>query len=679
MSRPNLKQLYEELQPISTKWKLFGTFLDVPNNALDPIHEDNKIVDEKLYTLCRQWLEIKPRGIWYDIVTALRKIKRLDLAHRLEEKFIKPPSKDTSNDRSDPMSTSLSLPYQPVVTSLPNPIEIDDKICTHVDVPKKLLESVDDFVIRFIFLLTEIQSALKQKLLNNNLNLEKLGRFICNLLSIRYKPLCVTEGRDEIDSLFRLIMDYLSFLHTHLFHSIDKKYLNCMFETEIEQYDDSIYEFMKSTVIIEFKEMIQSKRLEKSVPVILKLSRRWEKCMLDHLHHLVEFLFKDSSSFLKFSVIHHSVLTIVYIAPESLYLSLIVMATGKVRSMRLVGVLSVQVGIILMKFENVSNIEPSQALLIAAKVTHNKIGDDIKLLVNIGGDVNIKDKSGHTPLLIAAFKGNLFALNALLESKADPDIQIDGVLTALFVASVEGHHQCVKLLLQSKSDPDIQDNEGVTALHAAAQHGHHQCVDLLLKSKANPDMQTHSYGITSLHLASRSGHHECVDLLLQSKADPDIQDCDGITALYLASQNGNRQCVNLLLQSKANPDIQDRNRKTPLHVASEIGDCMCVDLLLQSRAGPNIQDHNGATALYIASQNGNQQCVDLLLQSKTNPDIQTTDSVTALYVASERGHPQCVDLLLQSKAKPDIQRNDSTTALHAASYEGLYQCVDLLL
>ena len=71
MSRPNLKQLYEELQPISTKWKLFGTFLDVPNNVLDPIHEDNKIVDEKLYTLCRQWLEIKPRGIWDDIVTAL--------------------------------------------------------------------------------------------------------------------------------------------------------------------------------------------------------------------------------------------------------------------------------------------------------------------------------------------------------------------------------------------------------------------------------------------------------------------------------------------------------------------------------------------------------------------------------------------------------------------------------
>ena len=480
MSRPNLRQLFEELQPISTKWKRFGTFLDVPNDVLDPIDEDNKNVDEKLYSLCRQWLEIKPRGIWNDVVTALRKIKRLDLEHRLEEKFIKPPSRDTSNDRSDPMSTSLSLPYTPAVTSLPNPIVIDDKTCTHVDVPKKLLESVDDFVIRFIFLLTEIQSALKQKLLNNNLNLEKLGRFICNLLSICYEPLCVTEGRDEIDSLFRPIMGYLSFLRTHLFHSIDKIYLNCMFETEIEHYDDKIDKFMKSTVIIEFKEMIQSKRLEKGVPVILKLSRRWEKCMLDHLHHLVNYLFEDSSSFLKFSVIHHSVLTIVYIGPESLYLSLIVMATRKVRSMRLVGVLSVQVGIILMKVENVSNIEPSEALSIAAEVIHDTIGDDIKLLVNIGGDVNFKDKSGHTPLLIAAFKRNLFALNALLESKANPDIQDNKGVTALYVAAQHGHYQCVDLLLKSKANPDIQDCDGVTAL--ASMHGHDKCISLLLQS-----------------------------------------------------------------------------------------------------------------------------------------------------------------------------------------------------
>lgn len=96
-----------------------------------------------------------------------------------------------------------------------------------------------------------------------------------------------------------------------------------------------------------------------------------------HLYQQYDSTVHVGTAWKKNMVIHHSVLTIVYIGPDSLCLSLIVMATRKVRSMRLVGVLSVQVDIILMKFENVSNIEPSQALLIAAKVTHNKVGDNI--------------------------------------------------------------------------------------------------------------------------------------------------------------------------------------------------------------------------------------------------------------------------------------------------------------
>ena len=300
--QPNLQQLVKELQSISTKWKLFGVFLGIPNDDLEEIDEDKRNVDDKLDALCYKWLQMKPRGNWKDIMKALKKIKRLDLADKLEEKYIKYlPSSDTSYGRLDTMSTA---PYQSPVMSFPGPTD-DNTETTHVDVPKKLMKNIDDLAIQFMSLLTDIQLALKQKLINNELDLEHLRRFISFTLHVPHQPLSVTEGRDEIDTLFSPFYDHLCFLDTDLFHWIDKNYLNCELEMKIERYDDEIDRFMKSTTIIDFKEMIRSKGLDKGIPVILRLSQRCGRRTLYYLRHLTDYLFEDSSSLLKFDVIHH--------------------------------------------------------------------------------------------------------------------------------------------------------------------------------------------------------------------------------------------------------------------------------------------------------------------------------------------------------------------------------------
>ena len=685
--QPNLQQLVEELQSISTKWKLFGLFLGIPDDDLEAIDVDKRNVGDKLYALCCKWPRIKPRGNWKDIVKALKKIKRLDLAERLEKKYIKHhhPSSDTSYDR---MSTSLSPPYQSAVTSSPGTCTTDDNTeTTHVDVPKEFKNDVDDLAVQFTYLLSCIKSGLKQKLINNQLNLDQLGRFISDLLSIPYEPLQVTEGRDEIDILFRQFRDYLSFVHsTDLLRHIDKKYLNCMLQDEIEKYDDDIDEFMKSTSVIAFKEMIRSKGLDKGIPVILRLNRHWERRTLYHLRHLTDYLFEDSSSLLKFDVIHHSVLTIKYTILRSLLLSLLIMVSRKVRGMKWAGVLSIQVDTILMTVStNETGIHPSDALLEAAYFNDDQITNDIHLLANIGGDINtistFKVSTGIldvTPLILAAEMGNISSLYALLHSKANPDIQANNGTTALFIASQNGQDQCVDLLLQSKANPDIQANDGVTALHIASQNGHDQCVDLLLQSKANPDIQANN-GATALYIASQNGHDQCVDLLLQSKANPDIQaNNDGTTALYIASENGHDQCVDLLLQSKANPDIQTNNGVTALYIASQNGHDQCVDLLLQSKANPNIQANNGATALLIASQNGHDQCVDLLLQSKANPDVSIKFGRTALLIAIIKKYHQIVKMLLEHNANPNVDVL-GLNPLSAACFGGDLSIVSLLL
>ena len=692
--QPNLQQLVEELQSIRATWKLFGLTLGVPNEELEAINADEKKVADKLYAVCYKWLQIKPRGIWEDVVKALKKIKRLDVAERLEEKYI---NHNTSSGKCTSLKshrgTNSPLRERSMQVESPLPenkpdinLPVTDERTKEIFIPKTLTTAVNRLESQFYSLFIEMKYSLRQEVTNNKLNIEVLQEFLCGRLAIPYQPIDITEGWDQIDTIFKPFIHYLNFLDTSLLHSIDSAYLNSKLEANILRYDENIEEFENSTSIVELTEMIQlsqSRSEEKSsttVPVILRLGRQWNEHNVKNINYLIKYLFGYDNSLLRLISIHHSVLTIKYTVPRSLLLSLLIMASRKVRGMIWAGVLSIQVDTILMTVStNENGIDPSDALLgVAYRYYDDPITNDIHLLVNIGGDVNTSGFNKSTPLMMAALVNNVAAAYALLQSKANPDIQDNNGVTALCIGSEKGHHQCVDLLLQAKANPDIQINDGATALYIGSQNGHHQCVDLLLQAKANPDIEANN-GTTALYIGSQNGHYQCVDLLLQAKANPDIQANNGVTALHICSQNGHHQCVDLLLQSKANPDIQANNSATALLVGSQNGHHQCVDLLLQAKANPNIQDNSGATALYIGSQNGHHQCVDLLLQAKANPDIQDIDGATALCIGSQNGHHQCIDLLLQAKANPDIQDNNGATALYIGSQNGRHQCVDLLL
>ena len=118
--QPNLKQLVEELQPITTKWRQLGLFLDVPDDELEAIEEDKKNIHDKLYALCFKWLEVKRRVSWKDIVKALKKMKRLGLADRLEQKYVIVKHTTSSDLFASEQSESLrkSLQDKPVIVPM---------------------------------------------------------------------------------------------------------------------------------------------------------------------------------------------------------------------------------------------------------------------------------------------------------------------------------------------------------------------------------------------------------------------------------------------------------------------------------------------------------------------------------------------------------------------------------
>ena len=52
---------------------------------------------------------------------------------------------------------------------------------------------------------------------------------------------------------------------------------------------------------------------------------------------------------------------------------------------------------------------------------------------------------------------------AVLQAKANPDLQSDNGATALMSATYFGHLSSVLLLLQHSANPDLQDSKGITA------------------------------------------------------------------------------------------------------------------------------------------------------------------------------------------------------------------------
>lgn len=120
--------------------------------------------------------------------------------------------------------------------------------------------------------------------------------------------------------------------------------------------------------------------------------------------------------------------------------------------------------------------EKGQSLLFAASVSEREEIQPrlITDLAAIGVDVNVPDEEGNYPLTVAASRGRLETLKALLAAGADPNVADRGKQTALTHLSTgvtEEARRAVRLLAESGANVNHQDRSGSTALHYASTRG----------------------------------------------------------------------------------------------------------------------------------------------------------------------------------------------------------------
>jgi ankyrin repeat protein len=312
------------------------------------------------------------------------------------------------------------------------------------------------------------------------------------------------------------------------------------------------------------------------------------------------------------------------------------------------------------------NFRGQTALMWAAAEGHPDI---VNLLATHGGDLNVRSydrdtslpkmaagtpaapiaRGGLTALLFAARQGQIDAVRALLDDKADINALDSDGNNALTLAILNTHYDLTQFLIDRGADVNIAAKNGRTALYSAVEMhdvdwsprpAHKETdkttsmdiIHSLLDHKANvnaqlsapapiqkhaQDMGDHTIGAgaTPFTRAARSADIELMHLLLDKGADPKLVGKDNQTALMVAAGvayndhirgteaealEAVKLCASLGLELNAATD----KGETALHGAAHRGADSITKFLLEKGANVNARNKRGFTALDLAMGKG---------------------------------------------------------------------------
>ncbi len=164
--------------------------------------------------------------------------------------------------------------------------------------------------------------------------------------------------------------------------------------------------------------------------------------------------------------------------------------------------------------------------------------DIVNKLIDLGIEINSKDKNNCTALMHASFFGNEKVTERLINSKADVNLKNTEGSTALMMVATKNNRVYISELLLEKmtiDDINTSDNNGNTALIIAANSGNKQMVNTLIKKKGIKINLCNKDGITALIAAAQKGCTQTVSTLITEGAEVNIKDKDGYTALVYSS------------------------------------------------------------------------------------------------------------------------------------------------
>ena len=270
------------------------------------------------------------------------------------------------------------------------------------------------------------------------------------------------------------------------------------------------------------------------------------------------------------------------------------------------------------------------------------------------------------PLIEAAYEGNTVQVQSLIEEGVDINEKDTSGRTALMIAANRGHTYVVQLLLERGADAKARDNSGLTAMQAAESRGFQRIVSMLRKFSAAPGQPEAASPLKSggaerlsLHRAVDEGDFAALKSLIDAGADLNARSSDEWTPLMLATIKGHTEMVEALLKNGADSNARNKKGWTALMFSVSMSDADTTRILLSRGANINARDKEGKTALMQASNENNRESVKVLLEEGANVNLEDHAGETALDIARRRGYLEIVELLRNNGAESGASRNAS--------------------
>ena len=309
-----------------------------------------------------------------------------------------------------------------------------------------------------------------------------------------------------------------------------------------------------------------------------------------------------------------------------------------------------------------------------------------KLLLDKGADVNARDQSGRTALLIAVdgsasehgvISGDESIARLLVARGADVNVQDDlGWSPLLTILNLWAEQPVlVDFLVAKGADINARLKDGRTGLMLVAHLGKDERIPSILAKGADVNARDNT-GSTALMIAAAVQWEEqsvkMMKVLISKGADLNVKDNQGRTAADRAAQAGYIDRAMLLIEGGTKtPDraaFLKRARDYALWRAIAGGEVSAATALLKQGADPNFRDDQDSTLLTIAAnEEYSAEKAILLLDHGASVNLANSAGDTPLMVSADRYQPAIVKALLDGGADANAVDRDGNTALIRAA------------
>ena len=196
----------------------------------------------------------------------------------------------------------------------------------------------------------------------------------------------------------------------------------------------------------------------------------------------------------------------------------------------------------------------------------------VKELVDAGADINKRDSTGHTALMLAAKRSNDSStegtVKIILDAGADVNAKDNLGWTALMYAAkysaTTSTEATVKMLIDAGADVNAKDDHGRTALMLAAKHSNRTSTETTVKLIIDADADVNAkniWGWTALMFAANKSHvtEATVKLIIDAGADVDTKNNKGKTVFDLVHDH--KKVIFEKYKSSQYRELQDKYDK----------------------------------------------------------------------------------------------------------------------